>query len=143
MYVQDAQRALSAANGKLVRGRKIVVTYAQQASLDNVHSSLTGSKFRKAVNEAGRPTTLSLLKAGEGHGGRSDGYVITLIYLALGDLKNSSQHEEQDRTHGSKVEADGPNNSKSEPGPSPVLIAPATPSSRSTPCPSHTSQALT
>jgi len=83
MYVQDAQRALSAANGKLVRGRKIVVTYAQQAPLDNAHGSVTGGKVRKAMNEAGRPTTLSLLKTGEGHGGRSDGYVIAIARIAL------------------------------------------------------------
>jgi len=75
MYIQDAQRALSAANGKLVRGRKIVVTFAQQAPLDNTSSSMAGGKARKVMSEAGRPTTLSLLKTAEGNGGRSDGYV--------------------------------------------------------------------
>jgi hypothetical protein len=82
MHVQDAQRALSTANGKLVRGRKIVVTYAQQAPLDNTNST-AGGKFRRVMSEAGRPTTLSLLKTGEGNGGRSDGYVITPTWIAI------------------------------------------------------------
>ena len=82
-YIQDAQRALSAANGKLVRGRKIIVTFAQQAPLDNTSSSMAGGKVRKIMNEAGRPTTLSLLKTGEGNGGRSDGYVETLPQLSV------------------------------------------------------------
>lgn len=83
MDVQDAQRALSAANGKLIRGRKIVVTYAQQAPLENLHTSSVGGKTRKAVSEAGRPTALSLLKTGEGGGGRSDGYVVALTWLVV------------------------------------------------------------
>lgn len=51
----------------------MVVTYAQQAPLENAHAWATGSKTRKAVGEAGRPTALSLLKTGEGAGGKSDG----------------------------------------------------------------------
>jgi len=35
------------------------------------------------MNEAGRPTTLSLLKTGEGNGGRSDGYVNILTWIAI------------------------------------------------------------
>ena len=59
------------------------MTYAQQAPLDNAHSSVTGNRVRKATNEAGRPTALSLLKTGEGHGGKSDGYMIALAYITL------------------------------------------------------------
>lgn len=80
---QDAQRAMSAANGKLVRGRKIVVTYAQQAPLENACTSMTGGKARKVVSEAGRPTALSLLKTGEGAGSKSDGCVVVLASLAV------------------------------------------------------------
>lgn len=63
------------ANDKLLRGRKLVVTYAHQAPLDQggVGSSFSGSKVRKGMNEAGRPTALSLMKSGGS--GRSDGYV--------------------------------------------------------------------
>ena len=75
---QDAQRALSTANGKLIRGRKIVVTYAQQAPLDIAYTSSTGGKARKVVSEAGRPTALSLLKTGEGTGSKSDGCAVVV-----------------------------------------------------------------
>jgi hypothetical protein len=81
--LQDAQRALSAANGRLVRGRKIVVTYAQQAPLENAHTSTIGGKARKVLSEAGRPTALSLLKTGEGAGGKSDGCASVFTSLAV------------------------------------------------------------
>jgi len=60
------------ANNKLLRGRKLVVTYAHQAPLDQDgnSSSLSGSKLRKGITEAGRPTVLSILKSsGSGGGG--------------------------------------------------------------------------
>lgn len=59
------------------------MTYAQQAPLENAHGSIAGSRVRKVVSEAGRPTTLSLLKTGEGNGGKSDGYAITLTCVAI------------------------------------------------------------
>ncbi|GJE98255.1 RNA-binding domain-containing protein [Phanerochaete sordida] len=57
----DAARALAAAHDKLLRGRKLVVTHAQQAPLD----PLTGSQLRarRHAGDAGRPTTLSLIKS--------------------------------------------------------------------------------
>jgi len=63
------------ANNKLLRGRKLVVTYAHQAPLDQdgSHSSASGSKVRKGTSEAGRPTVLSLLKSSGSGSGRSDG----------------------------------------------------------------------
>lgn len=63
-------------NDKLLRGRKLVVTYAHQAPLDQggSGSSFSGSKVRKGVNEAGRPTALSLMKSAGN--GRSDGCVL-------------------------------------------------------------------
>ncbi|OCH93219.1 hypothetical protein OBBRIDRAFT_802098 [Obba rivulosa] len=58
---QDAQRALASANGKLLRGRKLVVTYAHQAPLDE--AGLQGARYRRPPSEAAKPTTLSLMKS--------------------------------------------------------------------------------
>jgi len=55
---------LTKAHDKLLRGRKLVVTYAHQAPLDQESSGSTSLRHRKTVTEAGRPTTLSLIKAG-------------------------------------------------------------------------------
>ncbi|KAJ7597589.1 RNA-binding domain-containing protein [Mycena floridula] len=66
---EDALKALGAAHDKLVRGRKITVTFAHQAPPDHGGSLAVR---RKPVTEAGRPTTLSLLKAGA-QGGRNNG----------------------------------------------------------------------
>lgn len=84
--MQDALKALTMANEKLLRGRKLVVTYAHQAPLDQggVGSSFGGGKVRKGVNEAGRPTALSLLKSAGGGSGRSDGYVSYLFIISSG-----------------------------------------------------------
>ncbi|KAI0319710.1 hypothetical protein OF83DRAFT_1054579, partial [Amylostereum chailletii] len=57
----DAESALSNASGKLLRGRRLVVTRAHQAPLD-----AASNMPRRIVNEAGRPTALSLLKSTEG-----------------------------------------------------------------------------
>ncbi|KAA1477044.1 hypothetical protein DENSPDRAFT_785933 [Dentipellis sp. KUC8613] len=56
----DAERALSVAHNKLLRGRRLVVTHAHQAPVDAGGSAT----YRRSVNEAGRPTALSLLKSG-------------------------------------------------------------------------------
>ncbi|KAH7911747.1 hypothetical protein BJ138DRAFT_1149829 [Hygrophoropsis aurantiaca] len=61
----DAVKALESANDKLLRGRKLVVTNAQQASYDQMGTS---SRNRKMEN---RPTALSIIKSG--HGARSEG----------------------------------------------------------------------
>lgn len=54
---------MTKAHDKLLRGRKLVVTNAHQAPLDQ---DLSGSslRYRKTVTEAGRPTTLSMIKSG-------------------------------------------------------------------------------
>ncbi|KAI0288336.1 hypothetical protein BC826DRAFT_1166255 [Russula brevipes] len=67
----DAASALAAANGKVLRGRHITVTYAHQAPLDA--ASHAGPASRRAPQQATlqqhqqgdarRPTTLSLLKS--------------------------------------------------------------------------------
>ncbi|KAF9647644.1 hypothetical protein BDM02DRAFT_3245802 [Thelephora ganbajun] len=123
----DAQRALSTANGKLVRGRKIVVTYAQQAPLENVHSLTAGGKVRKVMSEAGRPTTLSLLKTGEGNGGRSDG---TKNKIALMEAKL----KQMARTTANPNQGHRPSSShhpRSHPSPSLIRPTPPKPSPES------------
>ncbi|PFH51646.1 hypothetical protein AMATHDRAFT_133115, partial [Amanita thiersii Skay4041] len=62
----DALKALTKAHDKLVRGRKLVVTYAHQAPLDQAYSGNTSGVMRhkKGIAESGRPTTLSLIKSG-------------------------------------------------------------------------------
>ncbi|EKM48138.1 uncharacterized protein PHACADRAFT_214938 [Phanerochaete carnosa HHB-10118-sp] len=57
----DAAKALVSAHDKLLRGRKLVVTYAQQAPID----PLTGSQLRnkRHMSDIGKPTTLSLIKS--------------------------------------------------------------------------------
>ncbi|KZT19343.1 RNA-binding domain-containing protein, partial [Neolentinus lepideus HHB14362 ss-1] len=59
---EDAAKAIASAHDKVLRGRKLLVTYATQAPLNDVGGS--GQKYRKGALEANRPTTLSLLKAG-------------------------------------------------------------------------------
>lgn len=60
------------AHDKLLRGRKLVVTFAHQAPIDQVGSSTSIGIKRKGMMETGRPTTLSMLKTGLG--GKHDGY---------------------------------------------------------------------
>ncbi|KAF9788284.1 hypothetical protein BJ322DRAFT_621405 [Thelephora terrestris] len=124
----DAQRALSTANGKLVRGRKIVVTYAQQAPLENFHTSSVGGKARKVVSDAGRPTALSLLKTGESSGGRSDG---TKNKIALMEAKlkqmarksaNSSQDHRPSPSQHSRSRPSSSHNRSAPPKPLPELL---------------------
>ncbi|KAF8958416.1 hypothetical protein BDZ97DRAFT_1842014 [Flammula alnicola] len=62
----DALKALTMAHEKPLRGRKLIVTFAHQAPLDQyggvgIPSSL---KSRKTMMDTGRPTTLSMLKTG-------------------------------------------------------------------------------
>ncbi|KAF7360396.1 Single-stranded nucleic acid binding protein [Mycena venus] len=67
----DALKALSTAHNKLLRGRKLVVTFAQQAPIDPGAGpsayNATGSRQRKVMAESGRPTTLSMIKSGLGN----------------------------------------------------------------------------
>ncbi|EJD44973.1 hypothetical protein AURDEDRAFT_38676, partial [Auricularia subglabra TFB-10046 SS5] len=57
---EDAAKALVGAHDKLVRGRKLSVTFANQAPTMN--DLPLNRPARRPVNEAGKPTTLSLLK---------------------------------------------------------------------------------
>ncbi|EGO19834.1 hypothetical protein SERLADRAFT_401051 [Serpula lacrymans var. lacrymans S7.9] len=65
---KDANKALDGANDKLLRGRKLVVTYAHQAPLDQNAGGAYNGKRRMA--DAYRPTALSILKSATG--GRQD-----------------------------------------------------------------------
>ncbi|THU93323.1 hypothetical protein K435DRAFT_581582, partial [Dendrothele bispora CBS 962.96] len=58
----DATKALTSANDKLLRGRKLAVTYANQAPLD-MYGPSSGARSRKGMMESGRPTTLSMIKS--------------------------------------------------------------------------------
>lgn len=66
------------AHDKLLRGRKLVVTFAHQAPIDQVGNTSVGLK-RKGMMETGRPTTLSMLKTGLG--GRHDGFVLVHSFI--------------------------------------------------------------
>ncbi|KAI0746651.1 hypothetical protein C8Q80DRAFT_1176502 [Daedaleopsis nitida] len=87
----DAEKALARANDKVLRGRKLVVTYANQAPMDSASGALgAGAKNRRAISEVGKPTTLSLLKsAGTG---RSDatGAKIARMEAKLRQLEGAS-----------------------------------------------------
>ncbi|KAI0816856.1 hypothetical protein BC628DRAFT_1299521, partial [Trametes gibbosa] len=66
----DAEKALVHANDKLLRGRKLVVTYANQAPIDAAGMQGLGTRSRRPVSDVGKPTTLSMLKSAGA--GRSD-----------------------------------------------------------------------
>ncbi|KAF7299264.1 Single-stranded nucleic acid binding protein [Mycena indigotica] len=55
----EADKARIALHDKLLRGRKLVVTFAQYAPVDS-------GKPRKVMAESGRPTTLSMIKRSTG-----------------------------------------------------------------------------
>jgi len=64
--VEDATKALVNANDKLLRGRKLVITYANQApNFDNNVGALGsgGRNHNRRTAEVQRPTTLSLIKS--------------------------------------------------------------------------------
>ncbi|KAG6868102.1 hypothetical protein C0993_007512 [Termitomyces sp. T159_Od127] len=83
----EALKALSMAHDKLLRGRKLVVTFAHQAPPEH-GGSMHGVK-RRSMMEVGRPTTLSLLKTGAGN--RNDGTKdkIAMMEAKLRQLENS------------------------------------------------------
>ncbi|KAG6816977.1 hypothetical protein H0H87_001292 [Tephrocybe sp. NHM501043] len=61
----EALKALSMAHDKLLRGRKLVVTFAHQAPPE--HGGSAYGARRRGMMEVGRPTTLSMLKSGTGY----------------------------------------------------------------------------
>jgi RNA recognition motif-containing protein len=89
----EALKALGCAHDKLLRGRKLAVTFAHQAPLDQVvtGSHINGHKSKKGVTEAGRPTTLSILKGGVGGKGDGTKDKIALMEAKLRQMEHSSQ----------------------------------------------------
>ncbi|KAF9070660.1 hypothetical protein BDP27DRAFT_1292181 [Rhodocollybia butyracea] len=83
----EAQKALSSANGKVLHGRKLIVTHAHQAPPD-IDGGV--SRQRKTMMETGRPTTLSILKSNVG-GKHKDGTSdkIALMEAKLRELEAS------------------------------------------------------
>ncbi|KAJ7202807.1 hypothetical protein GGX14DRAFT_652921 [Mycena pura] len=92
----DALKAMSAVHDKLLRGRKLVVTFAQQAPID---PGLGPSSLkRKAMTESGRPTTLSMIKSGMGnrHEGMED-----KIAMMEAKLRQMERSKSNPNDHGS------------------------------------------
>ncbi|KAG1883738.1 hypothetical protein F4604DRAFT_1617526 [Suillus subluteus] len=61
LHEDDAQTALDNINGKLLRGRKLTVTFAHQAPLEQPGGSRQVGRARRVDT---RPTTLSMMKSG-------------------------------------------------------------------------------
>ncbi|KAI0090622.1 hypothetical protein BDY19DRAFT_886908 [Irpex rosettiformis] len=84
----DADKALASANDKLLRGRKLVVTHAQQAPLDA--SSSMATKSKRPWNDMNKPTTLSLLKSAEGRRTSATDDKIAKMEAKLRQLEHTS-----------------------------------------------------
>lgn len=95
------------AHDKLLRGRKLVVTFAHQAPIDQGGGPSpygTMGVKRKGMMETGRPTTLSMLKSGMA--GRNDGFVI-FIYCSIHNAQIALQYKGQDCDDGGQAATDG------------------------------------
>ncbi|KAJ7485378.1 hypothetical protein FB451DRAFT_1027185 [Mycena latifolia] len=96
----DALKALSTAHDKLLRGRKLVVTFAQQAPVDPGAGPSSygnvGSKHRKTMAESGRPTTLSMIKSGMGSRHEGTSNKIAMMEAKLRELERSNPTQNPD-----------------------------------------------
>lgn len=90
----DAEKALAGANGKLLRGRKLVVTFAHQAPLNNSEiSGSYGSRPKKADNT---PTALSMVKStGVGRSEIKTSRKIAMLEAKLRQMESSSPFTEK------------------------------------------------
>ncbi|KAJ6588839.1 hypothetical protein B0H19DRAFT_1101409 [Mycena capillaripes] len=121
----DALKALSTAHNKLLRGRKLVVTFAQQAPVDpGAPYGTTSSRNRKVMAESGRPTTLSMIKTGLGN--RNDGTrdKIAMMEAKLRQMERSKPTQNPDAPstlpyHASLPPKPLPSDASLIPGPSP------------------------
>ncbi|KAJ7319101.1 hypothetical protein DFH08DRAFT_891539 [Mycena albidolilacea] len=84
----DALKALGTAHNKLLRGRKLVVTFAQQAPVDPGAGSM-GSRNRKVMTDSGRPTTLSMIKSGLGNRNEGTRDKIAMMEAKLRQMEKS------------------------------------------------------
>ncbi|KAJ6595749.1 RNA-binding domain-containing protein [Mycena vulgaris] len=96
----DALKALGTAHDKLLRGRKLVVTFAQQAPVDpgagpSSYGNL-GSKHRKIMAESGRPTTLSMIKSGMGNRNEGTRDKIAMMEAKLRQMERSKPTQNPD-----------------------------------------------
>ncbi|KZT03649.1 RNA-binding domain-containing protein [Laetiporus sulphureus 93-53] len=85
--VEDAQNALESANNKLLRGRKLFITYAHQAPQDQTGA---GSRYKRMQSEASKPTTLSLLKSASTGRQEATGTKIAKMEAKLRQMEQSS-----------------------------------------------------
>jgi hypothetical protein len=103
-------KALTLAHDKLLRGRKLVVTFAHQAPLDQYGNGvMSGSKHKKSMMETGRPTTLSMLKTGLAT--RHEGQVVRYA-SGTPHLHRCQENAGQDCYDGSQATADGEHESQ-------------------------------
>jgi len=92
MNEADAAKALQTANGKLLRGRKLVVTFAQQAPSHDSGSSYTGRSKRVDTT----PTALSLVKSsGVARPEAKTSNKIAMMEAKLRQMANSSHFAER------------------------------------------------
>ncbi|KAK7044652.1 single-stranded nucleic acid binding protein [Favolaschia claudopus] len=89
----DALRALSTTHNKLLRGRKLVVTLAQQAPIDLSAPTTGSSRHRKIMAESGRPTTLSMIKSGPGNRNEGTSDKIAMMEAKLRQMERTKSSE--------------------------------------------------
>lgn len=78
------------AHDKLFRGRKLVVTFAHQAPIDQAGSGTSIGIKRKGMMETGRPTTLSMLKTGLSGKHDATGNKIAMMEAKLRQMENTN-----------------------------------------------------
>ncbi|KAH9475949.1 putative RNA-binding protein 18 [Psilocybe cubensis] len=150
----DARKALTMAHEKPLRGRKLVVTFAHQAPLDQYGSgsgiALPSSlKNRKTMNDAGRPTALSLMKTGMSH--RGEGKTTDKIAMMEAKLRQMERTNPVPKstaplvTHGQDVQMDDAAvvaNRPSPPATSSLPYHPSLPMKPPPPLPKHLASTL-
>ncbi|KAI6157240.1 hypothetical protein BKA82DRAFT_994339 [Pisolithus tinctorius] len=89
-----AERALAGASGKLLRGRKLVVTFAHQAPLSN--SEISGSYGGRPKKADSTPTALSIVKStGVGRSEIKTSRKIAIMEAKLRQMESSSPFTEK------------------------------------------------
>ncbi|KDR70273.1 hypothetical protein GALMADRAFT_76553 [Galerina marginata CBS 339.88] len=134
----EALKALTMAHEKPLRGRKLVVTFAHQAPLDQYGGVGSSSlKNRKTVMDTGRPTTLSMLKTGMSN--RNEGTVdkIAQMEAKLRQMERTNPRPKPTNPSGD-IEMDSPSPSGSATPPTSSLpYHPSLPSKPPPALPAH------
>ncbi|KAI6121200.1 hypothetical protein F5141DRAFT_1088584 [Pisolithus sp. B1] len=90
----DAEKALTGVNGKLLRGRKLAVTFAHQAPLNN--SEISGSFGSRSKRADNTPTALSIVKStGVGRSEIKTSRKIAMLEAKLRQMESSSPFMEK------------------------------------------------